>query len=178
MNTVLKHCIFCGKEYEATRAWHKYCSHVCQERTRRKKKGLIKDIGRYCKQCGIHFFPNTNQQLHCSEDCSKKSARQSRAKFLKKNPDIYKKYYDTSKLKNGKDGNLIRLYKRYPDLPKKCQSCGEDRILDIAHKPEHKRNGAWRTLNNTTPEKIWILCPTCHMLIDRKNYDPKELGLE
>lgn len=177
MNTVIKHCIACGKEYEATRTWHKYCSHVCQERKRRKDKGLVKDIGRYCKQCGTHFIPEANQQLHCSEECSKKSARQSRAKFLKRNPNIYKKYYDKSKIKNGNDGNLIRLYKRYPELPKSCQSCGEDRILDIAHKPGYKRNGAWRSVTNTTPEKIWILCPTCHMLIDRKGYDPKELGL-
>ena len=178
MNTVIKHCIVCGKEYEATRAWHKYCSPVCQKGRKRKDRGLIKDIGRYCKQCGVHFIPDKNQQLHCSEECSKKSARQSRAKFLKQNPDAYKKYYNKGKIKNGKDGNLIRLYRRYPDLPKSCQSCGEDRILDIAHKPEHKRNGAWRTLKNTTPEKIWILCPTCHMLIDRKGYDPKQLGLE
>jgi hypothetical protein len=178
MNFVINYCITCCKEYEATRACHKYCSHACQERKRRKNKGLIRDIGRYCKQCGIHFLPDTANKLHCSDECAIKSARQSRAKFLKQNPDSYKKYYNTSKIKNGKDGNLIRLYKRYPDLPKQCQSCGEDRILDIAHKPKYKRMGAWRSVKNTTPEKIWILCPTCHALIDRKGYDPQQLGLK
>jgi hypothetical protein len=151
---------------------------VCQERHRRKSLGLVRDIGRYCKQCGTHFIPDKAGTLHCSEECATKSARQSRAKFLKQNPNIYSKYYNTSKIKNGNDGNLVRLYKRYPDLPKKCESCGEDRVLDIAHKPKYKRKGAWRNVKNTTPEKIWILCPTCHALIDRKGYDPQQLGLK
>jgi heterodisulfide reductase subunit B len=51
-------------------------------------------------------------------------------------------------------------------------------VLDIAHKPKYKRKGAWRNVKNTTPEKIWILCPTCHALIDRKGYDPQQLGLK
>jgi 5-methylcytosine-specific restriction endonuclease McrA len=63
------------------------------------------------------------------------------------------------------------------DAPKQCQSCGEDRVLDIAHKPDHKRNGSWRSKKNTSMEKVWILCPTCHALIDRNNYDPFSLGL-
>ena len=178
MNEVKRYCIFCGIDFIATRAWHKFCSHKCQEAKRRKDAGLIKDIGRYCKQCGIHFIPTTSQQQHCSSECSAKSARQSRSKFFKNNPGISKIYYERSRTKNGKDGNLKRLYKRYPDLPKQCESCGDNRVLDIAHKPNHKRNGEWRSVKNTTPEKIWILCPTCHALIDRMNYDPKELGLK
>jgi hypothetical protein len=27
------------------------------------------------------------------------------------------------------------------------------------------------------PEKVWVLCPTCHRLLDRMNYSPSELGL-
>jgi hypothetical protein len=178
INFVKRHCVFCGIEFQATRAWHKYCSHKCQEKKRRKDAGLVSDNGRFCKQCGGHFVPDTPQRQHCSVECAKVSAKQSRASFLKKNPNIYEKYYQRSREKNGKDGNLVRLYKRYPELPKCCESCGESRVLDIAHRPEHKRNGAWRNLQNTTPEKIWILCPTCHALLDRKGYEPKQLNLK
>ena len=178
MNTVKRFCVFCGTDFLATRAWHKFCSHNCKEKKRRKDNGLVRDVGRFCKQCRKHFIPESSHKQHCSNECSIKSARQSRNKFLKKNPDVYLKYYKKSKLKNGKDGNLVRLYKRYPDLPKECQSCGENRVLDIAHKPNHKRNGAWRSAKNTTPEKIWILCPTCHALLDRKGYEPNKLNLK
>ena len=138
--------------------------------------------GRYCRQCGVHFVPQSgkggNNQLHCSLECSKKSARESRSKFYERNPQKVQEYYQKTIQKNGHKGNLARFLTRYPDAPKACQSCGEERVLDIAHKPEHKRNGAWRSASNTTPEKVWILCPTCHALIDRLNYDPKSLGLE
>jgi len=26
-------------------------------------------------------------------------------------------------------------------------------------------------------QKVWILCPTCHALLDRKGHTPKQLGL-
>lgn len=172
-----RHCVFCGKKFKATRAWHTYCHRNCSEKRRRKQLGLVRDIGRYCKQCGVHFIPATSHAQHCSGECQTKSARQSRSRFFKKNPGIHKKYSETRTSKHGKDGNLFRMQRRYPDLPTACQSCGEARVLDIAHKPEFARNGQWRLVSNTTPEKIWILCPTCHALIDRKGYDPKELGL-
>jgi len=74
-------------------------------------------------------------------------------------------------------GNLKRFRNRYPDIEIKCQVCGESRVVDIAHRPGYERNGAWRSIENTTPDKVWILCPTCHALLDRMNYTPEELGL-
>ncbi len=177
INEADRFCLICGGAFKATRAWHKYCHRNCKERDARKKVGLVRDIGRYCKQCGIRFIPTIGHTQHCSTECSKTSARQSRSKFFKNNPGIIKKYYEKTFKKHGHKGNLDRFYTKYPDAPKSCQSCGEDRVLDIAHKPEHKRNGQWRSASNCTPEKVWILCPTCHALIDRKGYDPKELGL-
>jgi hypothetical protein len=50
-------------------------------------------------------------------------------------------------------------------------------VLDIAHRPEHARRGAWSNAANTTPEKVWILCPTCHALLDRLGYSAEQLGL-
>jgi len=146
----------------------------------RNTKGRVLDKGRYCRQCGKYFIPprdTGHNKQHCSLECSIKSARESRCKFYKRNPHKVKEYNKKFHDRVGTDNNLLRFYLRYPDAPKKCQSCGEDRVLDIAHKPEHKRNGAWRSKHNTTIDKVWILCPTCHALLDRKGYTPQQLGL-
>lgn len=179
-----KYCIECGNGFLATNAWHKYCSKKCKTANQRKRKGIILSAGRFCKQCGKQFYPDLatgHNQQHCSQECSSKSARESRSKFWDKFGDKKKKqmqlYYDKSKAKCGTDSNLKRFYNRYPDAPKACQSCGESRVLDIAHKPRHKRNGAWGSKHNTAIERVWILCPTCHALLDRKGYEPSQLNL-
>lgn len=179
-----KHCVMCGEPFQATRPGHKYCSRPCETKRYRESKGLGRKLateGRYCRQCGTHFWPDPDtgkNKQHCSPECSTKSARESRSKFYEKHPGIYQKYYAQSRLNTGPDGNLPRFYVRFPHAPKSCEACGENRVLDIAHKPEHRRAGAWRSKANTTwPDKVWILCPTCHALIDRKRYGPASLGL-
>jgi hypothetical protein len=176
-----KFCILCGREFEALTPWAKYCSILCKRRLCIDVKGRKLDQGRFCRQCGKKFFPSyvtgANQQ-HCSPDCSKKSARESRSKFYQRNPDKSGKYYQKSRNKIGPDGNLKRFRRRFPNVPMICKSCGEVRVLDICHKPKFKRNGSWRSVKNTTPDKVWILCPTCHALLDRMHYDPAELGLK
>ena len=178
-----KYCVMCGCAFSAKTAWARYCSNECKTKRYRDSKGYILSDGRFCKQCGRKFYPDfksgANKQ-HCSSECSKKSARESRSKFWENQKEPIKKrnqYYKKSREKIGPDGNLKRFYRRYPDAPKKCQSCGEERVVDIAHKPEFKRNGEWRSVKNTTIESVWILCPTCHALLDRMNYTPEELGL-
>ncbi len=174
-----RHCVICGAVFTAQTAWHRYCSRTCKSRRyRESKKPPTK---RHCRQCGEGFVLGAGQgnKQHCSEECSTKSARESRSKFWERNGTKKRKeYYARSREKLGADGSLKRFYARYPDSPKACQACGESRVLDIAHKPGHERNGAWRSAKNTTPEKVWILCPTCHALLDRKGYCPSELGLE
>ena len=184
MNKKIKYCVVCGTQFEADTAWAKYCSRKCKSLTYRISKGRTLERGRYCKQCGTHFYPplqGGQNQHHCSPECSKKSARESRSKFWKRlgigKVAKHKQYSPNWKEKHGLDGNLKRFYARFPDAPKSCQSCGEIRILDIAHKPEHKRNGAWRSSKNTKLEHVWILCPTCHGLLDRKGRTPELLGL-
>ena len=50
--------------------------------------------------------------------------------------------------------------------------------LDVAHKPGHERVGAWRSAANCVwPTMVWVLCPTCHALLDRMHYPPEDLGL-
>lgn len=77
-----------------------------------------------------------------------------------------------------RDSVTGRLRRKYPDLPTSCEACGEDRILEVAHKPGFERKGAWRVMSNTQRHMIWILCPTCHKLIDRGICVPRELGLD
>jgi hypothetical protein len=179
-----KYCVMCGTAFQAKTAWARYCSIKCKSKRYNESKGYKLSKGRFCKQCGVQFFPDfrtgANQQ-HCSKECSRKSARESRSNFWGKQKDPKQKmkdYHKKSTAKIGPDGNLKRFRSRYPDVKLECQSCGESRVVDIAHKPEHKRNGAWRSVKNTTPEKVWILCPTCHALLDRMNYTPEELGLK
>ncbi len=135
---------------------------------------------RACRHCAQSFAvlgrPDANRQ-HCSPACSVESARASRRKFYAANPGKFAEYHQNRREKVGPDGNLKRFYARYPHAPRACQSCGETRVLDVAHKPGHERRGAWRSAKNTTLDKVWILCPTCHALLDRMGYSPDEMGL-
>jgi len=178
----IKYCRICGGKFSPTRSWHRYCSKKCKYANAKNRRTIKLDEGRYCRQCGKKFYPQWKKGgrnfQHCSLKCSTKSARESRCKFFKKNPNKHKEYHKNRKNKVGTDSNLLRFYLRYPNAPKKCQACGEDRVLDISHKPKFRRNGAWRSAKNTTIDRTWILCPTCHALIDRKHYNPKDLGLK
>lgn len=175
-----KYCVHCGSTFEAMRATAKYCSRPCGTAAFRDHHGgKLIDRPRYCRQCGTAYLAGTGNQQHCSRECARKSARESRCRFYARNPEKDGEYREKTKARTRgiSGGNMARYRQRYPEAPMACQSCGEGRVLDIAHKPEHRREGAWRSNANTTPEKIWILCPTCHALIDRVGYDPATLGL-
>ena len=76
------------------------------------------------------------------------------------------------------DSNGERFYKWNPSAPRACQSCGESRVTEAAHRPECPRLGERRSRANMKwPEMVWVLCPTCHKLLDRMGYSPEELGL-
>lgn len=176
-----KFCRVCGVIFEAKSACHKYCSRQCETRSHREREGFLLAKGRHCRQCGTLFFPSfktgANQQ-HCSKPCSIKSARESRSRFYAKNPNIIAMYRAKSRERRGPDGNQKRFFARYPNAPRQCEACGEKRVLDIAHKPGKERQGAWRSKANTQwPSMVWVLCPTCHALLDRMGYAPCELGL-
>jgi hypothetical protein len=177
----MKYCGFCGEQFMPVTAWQKFCSDSCRRKFtwKQKKEGAVKE--RHCRQCGkvirVESRADANR-WHCSVECSRQSARESRSKFYARNPDKYREYHDKAREKRGPDSNLKRFYSRFPDAPRSCQACGDNRVLDIAHKPGHERNGSWRSNKNTTLDKVWLLCPTCHALIDRMHYPPEELGLE
>lgn len=81
----------------------------------------------------------------------------------------------------GRGGDTLekRIRKKYPNLPKVCQAkgCGERRVLEFAHRPKFKRNGAWRKVSMYQPNMIWVLCPTCHRVLDKGIETPEEMGL-
>jgi hypothetical protein len=120
-------------------------------------------------------------QTLCSDECARLNAVEHRMAFARKRPERAEIYRQNQREKQRKekrrDTTLQRLLKKYPELPSECEACGETRVLDVAHRPDHSRNGAWRTLANSTPDKIWVLCPLCHALLDRLGYTAKQLGI-
>jgi hypothetical protein len=155
----------------------KYCSTKCANRRR-----TIGPKDRVCRNCSTAFISagggEANKQ-HCSVECAQASARKSRLDFKRRRPEREPIYRERQRQKAGdrKDRTLHRLWRKYPSLPHQCEACDETRVLDVAHRPEHARNGAWQTMANSTPEKIWILCPTHHALLDRLGYTAEQLGI-
>lgn len=174
-------CSLCGARFHAIRPDKRYCSIRCQSRAgrlRRNKQTDITRAGRDCRICGEHFeiVPPDSNRRYCSDKCARQAAKESRRAFHRKNPTIQTTYNSRRRFKDS--GVVARLRRKYPNLPTACQSCGEARIVELAHRPEHRRNGAWRKMENTKPQMIWVLCPTCHNLLDRGICTQAELGLD
>jgi len=174
-----KHCSACGVLFEPVSCWDWKCRSCVDTKDRRGEK-------RFCRQCGDVFLlskPQGYNKRHCSESCARTGAKESRCKFYATRPLRDKVYRERAKIRRPQDGQLIRFWRRYPNAPHHCQGCPDGkpckewRVLDLCHRPEFKRNGAWHTKANSTPEKVWILCPRCHGLLDRFGMSPDELGL-
>lgn len=177
MRTII--CLKCGKEAVVKRERKKFCSQKCGAAYRLSLKPKITQ--HKCRMCGKDFpiGPWQNQKWLCSDTCRRASKAKSVREFHLRHPDRESAYRERTKEKIGPDGNLKRFRKINPTAPMACESCGERRVLDVAHKPKHRRNGAWRSAQNCRwPEQVWILCPTCHALLDRMHYSPEELGLK
>lgn len=153
----------------------RFCSDRCRQRSKWKP-----DVIKPCQVCGAAFERRgqaDSNRRHCSEACARISAKKSRHAFHEKRPERDAQYRESQRRKRNKDTSLGRLWRKYPWLPHECEACGETRVLDIAHRPEHRRNGAWKTMANTTAEMVWILCPTHHALLDRLGYTAEQLGI-
>jgi ribosomal protein L34E len=122
--------------------------------------------------------PGQGNKWLCSRTCRKASQALSVRTFHKRRPQQEAIYRARTKAKKLPDGNLVRFYRTNPKAPKACESCGEERVLDVAHRPDARRLGQWRSSRNCKwPAMVWVLCPTCHALLDRMHYPPEELGL-
>lgn len=174
-------CNWCGVEYEYQRKDSMFCSQKCGKAAWWKKIPKVTDLPRPCRECGKMFSvtPIQNQKWICSDDCRRRRNSRKVRDFHKRNPDAELMYRKRQRDKCGPDSNLKRFYHWNPNAPRKCESCGESRVLDSAHKPGFERNGRGRCKElNKWPECVWVLCPTCHALIDRMHYPPSELGLK
>ena len=173
-------CTLCNKPFSAQRPDKKWCSSYCAQRAgrirRQEHKGTT-EHGGLCGRCGAHFEivpPSTNRR-YCSTACSVAAARELRRLWARREYKKRRPNYEAKR--KGRDTMLGRLGRRYADIPRACESCGEARVLEVAHRPTHKRNGAWRIAANLRRHMFWVLCPTCHKLLDRGICTQEELGL-
>jgi hypothetical protein len=173
-------CVVCGIELPGSHFHRMFCSIRCKSRHERTKQTGRSKHGHSCRVCGTIFPIGKGQHNKwlCSSACRKKSVARSVRNFHERKPAMEAIYRARTKEKKYPDNSLIRFYKWNSYAPRKCESCGENRVLEIAHKPGHERFGSHRSSTNSCwPEHVWVLCPTCHRLIDRMNYPPSELGL-
>lgn len=173
-------CLECGVEMLGSHSHKKFCSGKCKARYRKKfPNGKISD-GHDCRMCGKHFSlePGQANKWYCSVECIRAANAKSVREFHKRRPLMEKIYRERTRKKLGPDSQNKRFYDLNPDAPRLCQSCGESRVIEIAHRPECPRLGARRSSANMKwPEMVWVLCPTCHRLLDRMGYSPEDLGL-
>lgn len=175
-------CIVCGTLFpEHTHSHRKYCSGKCKARWR-KQHGAAGPVTKHnCRMCGVEFKIDSSQgnKWLCSPACRRASVAKAAREFGVRRPERVAQYRSTYRSKRPPDSNNTRFYRNNPEAPRACQVCGEDRVVDIAHRPEHARLGERRTVSNCKwPTMVWVLCPTHHALIDRMHYHPSELGLK
>lgn len=118
-------------------------------------------------------------QKYCSDPCRQRGYKRSQTEFHARNPTAGQDYGKTRSGRHGSDTILNRVLRKYPELSRTCEvpGCGEDRVTQLAHRPEFARKGAWNCVRLCAPHMIWILCPTHHTLIDRGFETGESLGL-
>lgn len=173
-------CLGCNEPMLDGRHNRKYCSTKCKGVFRRTLPSTSGPIEHACRVCETRFVigPGQGNKWLCSPECMKASLARSVRNFHERRPKMEAIYRQRTREKIGADSQNKRFYRLNPNAPRACESCGEDRVLEVAHKPGHERFGARRgTKNMNWPEQVWVLCPTCHRLHDRMGYSPEELGL-
>jgi hypothetical protein len=174
------HCVRCNKEMPGSHSHRMYCSGACKAAYRRANPNQSRDDGHNCRQCGTLFpiGPGQHNKWLCSDECRRASNAKSVRTFHDRRPMMEAIYRARTKDKLPPDTQNRRFYSLNPDAPRACEGCGEDRVIEIAHRPEHQRFGQRRSSANMRwPGMVWVLCPTCHRLLDRMHYPPKDLGL-
>lgn len=176
-------CNCCGIAFRSERKSRRWCDK-CRTIGRRGRRNLV--LTRSCQWCGNPWtFKRGNRsesnKRYCSDGCRRSAALESRADSRererngaakiatgrpKTRPDGFSRKYNNGSLQT-------RFFLLNPDRPKKCEACGESRVVDLAHKVA--RRSSWRKLPKSS--EVWILCPTCHRCLDGGIETPQSLGL-
>lgn len=177
----LPKCVVCDTEMHDVRSHRRFCSPRCKGRWWRKNPHAEPVKEHTCRQCQT-VFPisrGQNNKWLCSDACRKSANAESVRNFHKRRPLMEAIYRKRTHEKMPTDSQNVRFYRLNPTAPRACEGCGEDRVTEIAHRLGHERLGQRRTSANLVwPEKVWVLCPTCHRLLDRMKYSPEDLGLK
>lgn len=174
-------CVECGKDLPGSHIHRKYCSSRCKGRWRKKNDDGLPKQTHKCRFCGMVFPIGEGQgnKWLCSPKCRRGSMAKSARTFHLRRPAQQAIYRKRTNDKNPPDSSARRFRRVNPNAPMACESCGERRVLEVAHKPSFNRLGERRSaVNCKWPEMVWVLCPTCHRLIDRMRYTPESLGLK
>lgn len=176
-------CQCCGLSFFSERRTRRWCDDCLSLRLKDRHQFIIERPCQWCKSSMIiqRGKRNTSNKRYCSIDCKRAAALESRIQSRLRDklgqpklpggrPRLYTKAVAT-KLRNG--SLQVRFFIRYPERHALCQSCGEKRVVELAHK--QPRRSAWRTM--PTSEEVWILCPTCHRCLDLGIQTREELGL-
>lgn len=178
---LLLSCVHCRTTLPPSHSHRKYCSGKCKAAYRRTNGGGTVADGHNCRHCDKWFAIGAGQHNKwlCSAECRRASNAKSVREFHLRRPLMEALYREKTKSKQPPDSQNRRFYLLNPNAPKACEACGEARVTEIAHKPGHERMGERRSSANMRwPEKVWVLCPTCHRLLDRMHYPPEDLGLK
>ena len=185
---IIRHCGQCHIQFSTGNRAALYCTEACRTKAATKRRDRT-NSGEWlrtkiaCGICGKEFFrtkatgPN---KKYCSVECTTHARKRDYERFKILTPRAMKGYNQNRYQRHGRDTLITRLYKHYPDLPKICEAkdCNEARVLEAAHRPEFKRNGAWRTMDKYERHMFWMLCPTCHRVLDFGIETPVQLGLQ
>ena len=180
-------CERCGLDFTTGTRTSKYCSERCRTRSAVDRRHASR-AGEWlrtpviCRKCSKEFCRTLQtgpNKKYCSDKCAAEARSIYNKNWMSKSPEAMRQYDQERYKRHGRDTLITRLRHRYPDLPTVCETknCLEQRVLEIAHKPEFKRNGGWRTQDKYERHMFWMLCPTCHRVLDFAIETPEQMGL-
>lgn len=183
MTTTIE-CGRCGTEVQAQRATRKWCDDCAY----RPWKDATPERAVTCRWCTTEFtVPRGDTALrgrrYCSPEHALLAARKSRVDSARRRANGEKRraggrprvLTDQERAQRKREGITARFFRTFPERPRVCEACGESRVVELAHKVA--RAGAWRTFANTGSDDVWVLCPTCHRVLDGGIQTAQELGI-
>ena len=177
-------CERCGTTVRALRSTRRFCDD-CSSKTYLDRP----PIERECHWCGQPFtIPRGSNKVeagrrYCCDEHAREGARRSRRESAirrgrgepKRREGRPATLTNEERQQRKREGVKDRFFRLHPHRPKVCEACGEDRIVELAHKKP--REGRWRSGKNTRDEDVWVLCPTCHRCLDLGIQTKEELGI-